>query len=153
MLFSLNGLWGYRCYFHWTDYGGIDVIFIERIMEVYMLFPLNGLWGMDVIFIELCIEKVSFCMHHRGNSPAKRIILKSKLEMCELSIVYGGPILTTMRWRPRPWTQLSNSFPFLTLIIHLYNNWLKLIFFFQIIIIIDLNYVSFSKLPFNNNEN
>ena len=91
-------------------------------------------------------------MHHRGNSPAKRIILKSKLEMCELSIVYGGPILTTMRWWPRPWTQLSNYFPFLTLIIHLYNNWLKLIFFFQIIIIIDLNYVSFSKSPFNNNE-
>jgi hypothetical protein len=29
---------------------------------------------------------------------------------------------------------------------------LKLIFFFQIIIIIDLNYVSFSKLPFNNNK-
>jgi len=29
---------------------------------------------------------------------------------------------------------------------------LKLFFFFQIIIIIDLNYVSFSKLPFNNNE-
>ena len=45
-----------------------------------------------------------------------------------------------------------SSYPFLTLIIHLYNNWLKLIFFFQIIIIIDLNYVSFSKLPFNNNE-
>jgi hypothetical protein len=44
------------------------------------------------------------------------------------------------------------SYSFLTLIIHLYNNWLKLIFFFQIIIIIDLNYVSFSKLPFNNNE-
>jgi hypothetical protein len=45
-----------------------------------------------------------------------------------------------------------SSYPFLTLIIHLYNNWLKLIFFFQIIIINDLNYVSFSKLPFNNNE-
>ena len=45
-----------------------------------------------------------------------------------------------------------SSYPFLTLIILLYNNWLKLIFFFQIIIIIDLNYVSFSKLPFNNNE-
>jgi hypothetical protein len=45
-----------------------------------------------------------------------------------------------------------SSYPFLTLIIHLYNNWLKLFFIFQIIIIIDLNYVSFSKLPFNNNE-
>ena len=45
-----------------------------------------------------------------------------------------------------------SSYSFLTLIIHLYNNWLKLIFFFQIIIIIDLKYVSFSKLPFNNNE-
>ena len=45
-----------------------------------------------------------------------------------------------------------SSYPFLTLIIHLYNNLLKLIFFFQIIIIIDLNYISFCKLPFNNNE-
>jgi hypothetical protein len=45
-----------------------------------------------------------------------------------------------------------SCYPFLTLIIHLYNNRLKLNFFFQIIIIIDLNYVSFSKLPFNNNE-
>ena len=45
-----------------------------------------------------------------------------------------------------------SSYPFFTLIIHLYNNWLNLFFFFQIIIIIDLNYVSLSKLPFNNNE-
>ena len=29
---------------------------------------------------------------------------------------------------------------------------IEIFFFFQIIIIIDLNYVSLSKLPFNNNE-
>jgi hypothetical protein len=45
-----------------------------------------------------------------------------------------------------------SSYPFLTLINYFYNNWLKLFFFFQIIIIIDLQYVSFSKLPFNNND-
>jgi hypothetical protein len=68
MLFSLNGLWRYRCCFHSTDYGGMDVNFIERIMEVYMLFSFNGLWryicylhwtdygGIDVIFIERILE-------------------------------------------------------------------------------------------------
>ena len=45
-----------------------------------------------------------------------------------------------------------SSYPFLTLVNYLYNNWLKLFFFFQIIIIIDLQYVSFSKLPFNDND-
>ena len=45
MLISLNGLWRYICYFHLTDYEGIDVICIGRIMG-----------GIDVIFIERILE-------------------------------------------------------------------------------------------------